>query len=105
MKNNEHSESDDSEDQNEIDDSDDYSDIDSDRPNLLQINKKTDKMKKEEETKLLEKKLSRNKNDTDIQYDAKKKKIINSFVPNLEELNEFLNKCTIKGSKRKRKKK
>ena len=70
MKNNEHSESDDSEDQNEIDDSDDYSDIDSDRPNLLQINKKIDKIKKEEETKLLEKKHSRNKNDTDIKYDA-----------------------------------
>ena len=96
MKNYENSESYDSEGQKEIDDSDDYSDIDSDRPNLLQINKKIDKMKKEEETKLLEKKHSRNKNDTDIQYDAKKKKIINSFVPNLEELNEFLNKCTIK---------
>ena len=96
MKNNENSESYDSEDRNDIDDSDDYSDIDSDRPNLLQINKKIDKMKKEEETKLLEKKHSRNKNDTDIQYDAKKKKIINSFIPNLEELNEFLSQCSIK---------
>ena len=74
----------------------DYSDIDSDRPNLIQINKKIDKQHREKELKLMEKKRKRNKNDTDIVYDANKKKIENSFIPNLEELNEFLQNCTIK---------
>ena len=39
-----------------------YSDIDSDRPNLLQINKKIDKMNRKKNLSLLEKKRNRNKN-------------------------------------------
>ena len=72
-----------------------YSDIDSDRPNLLQINKKIDKMNREKNLSLLEKKRNRNKNLNDIIYDANKKTIEDSFIPNLEELNDFLKNCKI----------
>ena len=85
----------DSEEENEEED-DDYSDIDSDRPNLLQINKKIDKMNRKKENELLEKKRKRNKDKTDIIYDANKKEIVDSFIPNLEELNNFLKNCKIK---------
>ena len=71
------------------------SDIDSDRPNLLQINKKIDKMNREKNLSLLEKKRKRNKNYTDIIYDSNKKTIEDSFVPNVEELNDFLKNCKI----------
>ena len=84
----------DSEEENEEED-DDYSDIDSDRPNLLQINKKIDKMNRKKENELLEKKRKRNKDKTDIIYDANKKEIVDSFIPNLEELNDFLKNCKI----------
>ena len=72
-----------------------YSDIDSDRPNLLQINKKIDKMNRKKNISLLEKKRNRNKNFSDIIFDANKKTIEDSFIPNLEELNDFLKNCKI----------
>ena len=94
MKEEENSESSDSNYINE--EEEDFSDIDSDRPNLFQINKMMDKKRREEEIKLIEKKRKRAKNETDIVYDANKKQIEDSFIPNLEELNNFLKNCTIK---------
>ena len=75
---------------------DDYSDIDSDRPNLLQIHKKMDKLNREKDLKLMQKKRNRNKNETDIVYNAGEKKFENCFIPDLEELNNFLQNCKIK---------
>ena len=72
-----------------------YSDIDSERPNLLQINKKIEKMKRQKDIELLDKKRKRSRNNTDIIYDSNKKTIEDSFVPNLEELNNFLQNCKI----------
>ena len=70
------------------------SEIDPDCPTLFQINKMIDKKRREAEIKLIEKKRKRLKNDTDIVYDANKKQINDCFIPNLEELNNFLNNCT-----------
>ena len=89
MENNESSESSSHEEQSE------YSDIDSERPNLLQINKKIEKMKRQKDLELLDKKRKRSRNNTDIIYDSNKKTIEDSFVPNLEELNNFLQNCKI----------
>ena len=89
MENNESSESSSHEEQSE------YSDIDSERPNLLQINKKIEKMKRQKDLELLDKKTKRSRNNTDIIYDSNKKTIEDSFVPNLEELNNFLQNCKI----------
>ena len=72
------------------------SDIDSDRPNLFQINEMIEKKRREKEMKLIEKKRKRLKNETDIVYDANKKQIEDCFIPNLEELNNFLKNCTIR---------
>ena len=72
-----------------------YSDIDSERPNLLQINKKIEKMKRQKDLELLDKKTKRSRNNTDIIYNSNKKTIEDSFVPNLEELNNFLQNCKI----------
>ena len=73
-----------------------FSDIDEDRPTLLQINRKIEKIKKEENLKTMIKKRMRSDNKTDIIYDANKKKLINCFCPNIEELNEFLVNCEIR---------
>ena len=50
----------------------------------------------DEELKTLSKKRERSKDETDIIFDKHNNKIINSFIPDLEELNNFLKKCTIK---------
>ena len=94
MKEVENSESSDSNEINEKEE--EVGDIDDDRPNLLQMNKKLDKERNEEEIKLTKKKRKRTKNKTDIVYDSNKKQIEDSFIPNLEELNDFLKNCTIK---------
>jgi len=73
-----------------------YNEIDSDYPNLFELNKFIDRKRREEEQKILEKKRKRTNNATDIIYDANKKKLADSFNPNLEELNNFLKNCTIK---------
>ena len=52
-------------------------------------------MNREKNLSLLEKKRKRNKNYTDIIYDSNKKTIEDSFVPNVEELNDFLKNCKI----------
>ena len=75
-----------------------FNDLESQINSLKSI--KRDCLLKEEiyqkELELLERKRQRNESNTDIVYDANKKKIVNSFIPNLEELNEFLKNCTIK---------
>ena len=73
-----------------------FSDIDEDRPTLLQINRKIEKIKKEENLKTMIKKRMRSDNKTDIIYDANKKKLINCFCPNIDELTEFLANCEIR---------
>ena len=93
MENNEGSESSDNSKEINEEEEDEY---DSDRPNLIQLNKRMERIRKENELELLERKRQRNESNTDIVYDANKKKIVNSFIPNLEELNEFLKNCTIK---------
>ena len=75
---------------------DDYSEIDEDRPTLLQINKKIEKERKKENKILMQKKRARENVKTDIIYDANKKKIINFFCPDPEELSVFLEKCEIR---------
>ena len=94
MKEVENSESSDSNEINEKEE--EVGDIDDDRPNLLQMNKKLDKERNEEEIKLTKKKRKRTKNKTDIVYDSNKKQIEDSFIPNLEELNDFLKNCRIR---------
>ena len=74
---------------------DDFDDIDEDRPSLMQIKNKFIKEEKKENNQLMLKKRQRNNDNTDIIYDAKKKKILNCFCPNLEELNNFLKNCEI----------
>ena len=74
MENNESSESSSHEEQSE------YSDIDSERPNLLQINKKIEKMKRQKDLELLDKKRKRSRNNTDIIYDSNKKTIFYKIV-------------------------
>ena len=64
-------------DEYELDESDKDTDIDSDSPNLVQINKKIDKMREREENKLTNKKRKRIQNDTDI---MQKEKNENSFT-------------------------
>ena len=66
--------------------------------NLINHSKKCGEKKEKESKKLLGKKLQRSGNEieTNMIYLAKEKKIINSFIPNIDELNEFLQKCTIK---------
>ena len=73
-----------------------YNEIDSDYPNLFELNKFIDRKRREEEQKILEKKRKRTNNATDIIYDANKKKLVDSFNPNLEELNNFLKNCKIR---------
>ena len=80
----------------EENESNDSSEIDEDRPTLIQINKKINKERKEENLLLMKKKRLRNNNNTDIIYDANKKKLINCFCPDLEELNKFLGNCEIR---------
>ena len=75
---------------------DEFSEIDDDRPTLIQINRKIEKERKAENKKLMIKKRKRTKNDTDIIYDANKKKLLNCFCPNPEELNYFLENCEIR---------
>lgn len=64
-------------DEYELDESDKDTDIDSDSPNLVQINKKIDKMRERKENKLTNKKRKRIQNDTDI---MQKEKNENSFT-------------------------
>ena len=66
--------------------------------NLIKHSKKFREKKEKENKKLLGKKLQRpgNEIETNMIYLSKEKKIINSFIPNIDELNEFLQKCTIK---------
>ena len=80
----------------EENENDDSSEIDEDRPTLIQINKKINKERREENLLLMKKKRLRNNNNTDIIYDANKKKLINCFCPDLEELNKFLGNCEIR---------
>ena len=93
MENNEGSESSDNSKEIIEEEEDEY---DSDRPNLIHLNTRMERIRRENELELLERKRQRNESNTDIVYDANKKKIVNSFIPNLEELNEFLKNCTIK---------
>ena len=79
-----------------FEENEEFSDIDEDRPTLLQINRKIEKIKKEENLKTMIKKRMRSDNKTDIIYDANKKKLINCFCPNIEELTEFLANCEIR---------
>ena len=92
MENDEKSESSNSKYLNE--EEEENSEMDPDCPTLFQINKMIDKKRREEEIKLIEKKRKRLKNETDIVYDANKKQLNDCFIPNLEELNNFLNNCT-----------
>ena len=94
MKKEEKSENSDSNELNEEDDDD--SEIDSDYPNLFKLNKIIEKKRRKEEQKLMEKKRKRTKNETDIVFDANKKRLEDSFIPNLEELNDFLKNCRIR---------
>ena len=94
MKKEEKSENSDSNELNEEEDDD--SEIDSDYPNLFKLNKIIEKKRRKEEQKLMEKKRKRTKNETDIVFDANKKKLEDSFIPNLEELNDFLKNCRIR---------
>ena len=75
---------------------DEFSEIDDDRPTLIQINRKIEKERKAENKKLMAKKRNRTKYDIDIIYDANKKKLLNCFCPNPEELNYFLENCEIR---------
>ena len=61
-------------DEYELDESDKDTDIDSDSPNLVQINKKIDKMRERKENKLTNKKRKRIQNDTDIMQKEKNEK-------------------------------
>ena len=94
MKGDEYSESSDSNEFNEKEEK--IGDIDDDRIDLLKMNKKISNEREEEDIELIKKKRKRNKNETDIVYDSNKKEIENCFIPNLEELNDFLKNCTIK---------
>lgn len=75
---------------------DENSEVDEDRPTLFQINRKIDKLKKEENMKTLLKKRLRADKKSDIIFDANKKKLINCFCPNEDELNNFLEHCEIR---------
>ena len=69
--------------------------IDDDFSSLIQINEDFFREKKEEENlKFLSKK--RKGQETDIIYNANIKEFENAFIPNIEELNNFLKNCTIK---------
>ena len=52
--------------------------------------------KEKEDSKMLEKKRKRNINQADIEYDADKKELRNCFCPNIDEMNEFLEKSEIR---------
>ncbi len=58
----------------ENEEDDDSDDIDEDRPTLIQLNKRIEKERKKENTILMQKKRERENKDTDIIYDANKKK-------------------------------
>ena len=90
----EHSNSQEKEEEN--DNIDDYEDIDEDRPTLIKMEKKFKNKKKEEDIKIMQKKRKRNNCITDIEYDANKKKLINCYCPNQEELEIFLENCVVK---------
>ena len=61
--------------------------------NLIKRTKKYIKEKEQEDIKILGKKTERD--ETNIIFLADKKIFINSFVPDINELNKFLNECTI----------
>ena len=61
--------------------------------NLIKRTKKYIKEKEQEDIKILGKKTERD--ETNIIFLAGKKIFINSFVPDINELNKFLNECTI----------
>ena len=81
-------------DNNSEDDDDDSMDIDEDRLTLPQIRERI--KKKQAKTKnisLLSKKTTRAQN---ITYDANTKSLRDCFVPDMEQLNDFLKKCVVK---------
>ena len=63
---------------------------------LMQMNKVVLKSEKKEEIPMMKKKRKRGIENTDISYDAKKKKLINCFCPSPDELKDFLEKCEIR---------
>ena len=75
---------------------DEYSEIDEDRPTLIQINRKMEKERKKQNIMALKKKRLRTEIATDITYDQNKKKLINCFCPDIEELTNFLEHCEIR---------
>ena len=63
--------------------------------NLIKNSKKYKEKDEKKNEKLLNKKTQRYNQDTNTIYLQKEKKFKNSFIPNIKELNEFLQKCTI----------
>ncbi len=72
------------------------SDIDEERPTLLQINQKIEKLRRKENIKTMLRKRMREDNKTDIVFDANKKKLVNCFCPDIDELTNFLANCEIR---------
>jgi hypothetical protein len=74
------------EDKNNINyDEDDWNDIDDNKPSLTEEDKKFNNINKKENFEILKKKRNKSLDKTDIEYDSKRKEIIN-FCPNLIEL-------------------
>jgi len=86
----------DSSEQSGKDDIKESQDEDSFFNNLQDKTKKIYKDEDKENINLLQRKRKRKENEADIIYNANTKKIENSFIPNIEELNDFLKSCTIK---------
>ena len=63
--------------------------------NIIKNLKKHKEKDEKKDEKLLNKKTQRYNQDTNTIYLQKEKKLKNSFIPNIKELNEFLQKCTI----------
>lgn len=75
--------------------SSDYSIKDIDRTNLQELNRYIEKKKRKEEKKILyHKKPKLNYNP--IKYDEKRDKILETFIPSIEELNNFFFECNVK---------
>ena len=66
-------------------DEDDWNDIDDNKPSLTEANKKFNNINKKENFEILKKKRNKSLDKTDIEYDFKRKELIN-FCPNLIEL-------------------
>ena len=81
-------------DNNSLEEDDDSMDIDEDRLTLPQIRERIKKKQaKTQRISLLNKKTNRSQN---ITYDANTKSLRGCFIPDINQLNEFLSKCVVK---------